>query len=61
MEAMSDTSLFVYHRGADTTYLLLYINDIILTASNKELLRRTTTTLQQQFISRAAVDDLFLH
>jgi hypothetical protein len=49
MEAMSDTSLFVY------------INDIILTASNKELLRRTTTTLQQQFISRAAVDDLFLH
>jgi hypothetical protein len=49
VEAMSDTSLFVYRRGADTAYLLLYVDDILLTASSLELLQRTTTTLQQQF------------
>ena len=29
----SDASLFVYHQGADTAYLLLYVNDIILMTS----------------------------
>jgi hypothetical protein len=33
-EARLDTSLFIYHRGADTVYLLLYVDDIILTASS---------------------------
>jgi hypothetical protein len=47
MEAKSDTSLFVYRRGADTTYLLLYVDDIVLTASSPELLQHTTTALQQ--------------
>jgi hypothetical protein len=47
VEAKSDTSLFVYRRSADTTYLLLYVNDIILTASSPKLLQRTTITLQQ--------------
>jgi hypothetical protein len=47
MEAKSDTSLFVYRRGADTAYLLLYIDDIVLTSSSLELLQRTTTALQQ--------------
>jgi hypothetical protein len=49
MEAKSDTSLFVYRRGTDTAHLLLYVDDIVLTASSPELLQRTTTTLQQQF------------
>jgi hypothetical protein len=49
VEAKSDTSLFVYRCGTDTAYLLLYVNDIVLTASSLELLQRTTTTLQQQF------------
>jgi hypothetical protein len=38
MEAKSDTSLFVYRRGVDTAYLLLYVDDIVLTASSTELL-----------------------
>jgi hypothetical protein len=38
MEAKSDTSLFVYCRGVDTAYLLLYVDDIVLTASSPELL-----------------------
>ncbi|WVZ53344.1 LOW QUALITY PROTEIN: hypothetical protein U9M48_004304, partial [Paspalum notatum var. saurae] len=47
--AKSDTSLFVFHRGADTVYLLLYVDDIVLTASSLHLLRRTIEALQQEF------------
>jgi hypothetical protein len=49
IEAKSDTSLFIFRRGSDTVYLLLYVDDIILTASSTELLRRTISTLQQEF------------
>jgi hypothetical protein len=49
VEAKTDTSLFIYHSGADTVYLLLYVDDIILTASSSSLLTRTITTLQQEF------------
>jgi hypothetical protein len=45
VEAKTDTSLFIYHSGADTIYLLLYVNDIILTASSPSLLKRTITAL----------------
>jgi hypothetical protein len=48
-EAKTDTSLFVYHKGADTIYLLLYVDNIVLTASSMPLLRRTITTLQHEF------------
>jgi len=40
VEAKTNTSLFVFHRGQDTAYLLLYVDDIVLTASSTELLRR---------------------
>ena len=48
-EAKSDTSLFIFRRGSDTVYLLLYVDDIILTASSTELLRRTISALQREF------------
>jgi hypothetical protein len=48
-EAKSDTSLFVFYRGSDTVYLLLYVNDIIPTASSTELLGRTISALQREF------------
>jgi hypothetical protein len=38
VEVKSDTSLFVYRRGANAAYLLLYVDDIILTALSPELL-----------------------
>jgi histone deacetylase 1/2 len=44
VEAKSDTSLFVYRRGSELIYLLLYIDDIVLTASSPALLQRTITT-----------------
>ena len=49
MEAKSITLLFVYHHGSETAYLLLYVDDIVLTASSTELLRRIITTPQQEF------------
>jgi hypothetical protein len=49
IEAKSDTSLFIFRRGSDIVYLLLYVDDIILTASSMELLRRTISALQREF------------
>jgi hypothetical protein len=54
LEAKSDTSLFIFRRSSDTVYLLLYVDDIILTASSTELLRRTIFALQREF----AMEDL---
>jgi hypothetical protein len=34
IEAKSNTSLFIFCRDSDMVYLLLYVNDIILTASS---------------------------
>ena len=45
IEAKSDTLLFVYHRGPDTIYLLLYVDDIVLTASSPALFQRTIQAL----------------
>jgi hypothetical protein len=72
---VSDTSLFIFPRGSDTVYLLLYVDDIILTVSSTELLRRTISTLQRKFAMKDLVplhhflgitvehrpDGLFLH
>nr|XP_020153304.1 uncharacterized mitochondrial protein AtMg00810-like [Aegilops tauschii subsp. strangulata] len=49
-----DVSLFVYHQAPATAYLLLYIDDIILTASSPELLRQHTAHLSAEF----AIKDL---
>jgi hypothetical protein len=47
--ARSDTSLFIYKRGADLVYLLLYVDDIVLTASSSTLLQRITKHLSTAF------------
>jgi hypothetical protein len=49
VEAKSDTSLFVHHHGAETAYLLLYVDDIVLTTSSQSLLRRLVDALQREF------------
>jgi hypothetical protein len=52
LEAKSDTLLFIFRRGSDTVYLLLYVDDIILITSSTELLRRTISALQQEFVMK---------
>ncbi|KAK1431723.1 hypothetical protein QVD17_08300 [Tagetes erecta] len=44
-----DNSLFVYHKGGDMAYLLLYVDDIVLTASSDALLRSIIRTLSYEF------------
>ena len=75
VEAKSDTSMFIYRRGDDTVYLLLYVDDIVLTASTADLLHRTIVALQREFamkdlgplhhflgiIAERRPQDLFLH
>jgi len=45
-DAKSDTSLFIYRRGDEIAYLLLYVDDIVLTASSQQLLQRVVSSLQ---------------
>ncbi|KAK1617826.1 hypothetical protein QYE76_023343 [Lolium multiflorum] len=45
----TDTSLFVLHSAADTAYLLLYVDDIIVTASSTSLLEGLLARLHSEF------------
>jgi hypothetical protein len=49
VEAKSDTSLFIFHQGSDTVYLLLYVDDIVHTTLSTELLHRSISALQREF------------
>jgi hypothetical protein len=49
VEAKSDTSLFIFRRSTDTVYLLLYVDDIVLTASSATLLQQTISAIKQEF------------
>lgn len=45
----TDSSLFIFRRGADIANLLLYVDDIILTASSSALLQRVIIFLSREF------------
>jgi len=45
----SDASLFVYKAGNDMAYLLLYVDDIIVTASSPALLQHVISSLSSEF------------
>jgi hypothetical protein len=45
VESRSDTSLFTYHQRSDVAYLLLYVDDIVLTASLDGFLQQIITAL----------------
>jgi hypothetical protein len=45
----SDHSLFIYHHGNDTAYILLYVDDIILTASSDALRDCIMSKLSSEF------------
>ncbi|GJZ70308.1 ribonuclease H-like domain-containing protein [Tanacetum coccineum] len=44
-----DSSLFIYRQGTDTAYLLIYVDDIVPTASSEGLLQRILSSLHQEF------------
>ncbi|GJU08396.1 ribonuclease H-like domain-containing protein [Tanacetum coccineum] len=45
----TDSSLFVFHRGSDIAYLLLYVDVIILTTSSSAFLQRIIASLHSEF------------
>lgn len=45
----SSDTLFFYKEGVEITYLLLYVNDIVLTASSTALLQHITERLCSEF------------
>ncbi|KAK1677279.1 hypothetical protein QYE76_038127 [Lolium multiflorum] len=47
--SVTDTSLFVLRSGNDTAYLLLYVDDIIITASTTALLQQLLDRLHSEF------------
>jgi hypothetical protein len=47
--AHSDTSLFIYQHGSYMAYLLLYVDNIVLTASSDQLLRWIISALTAEF------------
>jgi hypothetical protein len=49
VEAKLDTSLYLLLRGPNAVYLLLYVDDIVLTASSTGLLRRIISCHKQEF------------
>ena len=44
-----DPSLFIYHQGTDVLYLLLYVDDMILTGNNETLLKTLIEKLSTVF------------
>lgn len=45
----SNTSLFILRDGTEVCYMLLYVDDIIITSSSDSLLRRLTCCLHSEF------------
>ncbi|GJU09962.1 ribonuclease H-like domain-containing protein [Tanacetum coccineum] len=46
-----DSSLFIYRQGDDTAFLLLYVDDIVLTASSDRLLQQIIASLHRDIVS----------
>ena len=49
VQSKADSSLFVYNRDGATAYLLLYVDDMILSASTPSLLRQVIARLHDAF------------
>ena len=45
----SDTSLFIYHQGNVTIYMLIYVDDIIVTSSSQGAITALLHDLRQDF------------
>jgi hypothetical protein len=52
VEAKSDTSLFIFWYSTDMVYLLIYVDDIILTASSAALMQQTISALKREFVKK---------
>ncbi|GJW08657.1 ribonuclease H-like domain-containing protein [Tanacetum coccineum] len=44
-----DSSFFIYQHGSEVAYLLIYVDDIVLTTSSMDLLQRIISSLHKEF------------
>lgn len=51
-----DTFLFFYSKGKVTIYLLVYVDDIIVTSSSQEAVTKLLQNLQDDLLSRILVN-----
>lgn len=49
INSLADNSLFVLHRGKDVIYLLVYVDDIVITGSTKQGIDHILTKLADRF------------
>ncbi|XP_022005213.1 uncharacterized mitochondrial protein AtMg00810-like [Helianthus annuus] len=49
LQSLCDNSLFTYHHGGDIAYLLIYVDDIILTTSSDSLRLKLMGSLATEF------------
>lgn len=49
VNSTADTSLFTFHRGSDTIYLLIYVDDMVITGNNNKLIDRFIATISSRF------------
>lgn len=54
--SMADTSLFIHHTGDHHTYILVYVDDIIVTGSNHQLVYAVLKSLATRFSIKDPVD-----
>lgn len=47
--SQADTSVFIFHRGSCLLYLLVYVDDIILTGNHEPSIARFITRLKNEF------------
>ena len=45
----ADTSLFTFHRASDTIYLLVYVDDMVITSNNNKLIDQFIATISSRF------------
>lgn len=45
----SDSSLFIHHQNGTMVYILVYVDDIIITGSNSEIFKKTIKLLSTRF------------
>lgn len=46
---MTDTSLFIYNNGKELVYLLVYVDDIVITGNSKSVITRILSQLAARF------------
>ncbi|KAK9048015.1 hypothetical protein SSX86_033024 [Deinandra increscens subsp. villosa] len=51
-QSRCDNSLFIYHHGTDVAYLLIYVDDIILTTSSDKLRESLMGSLSGEFVMK---------